>query len=559
MKQEGLQKVYNILDVNYSDQGSGGFGSCGYQGYQSNSVRICDAQHCRVYGPMNGSPLGFDEYIVDAKTATAVGWPIMKRQRFAEPYMVEFKLPASIATLLDPMELLTVVEPAIFGGKQLGGGTFSGRGSQDVRIKSLEEDSSGMWTIEAERFMYGMSAPNAPSVTGAIAHQPPSVSDPAGSVNTPYFFEPTAPLSVALGMSPLNGLCIAISGSSPNYGGCQVYVSTDGGVSYDTLLGTLQGNSVMGQVTGSTYPSHANPDNVDTLSVDLSESLGSLISFTSAQQNQLVPIALLDGGGTGSSGGYSLDIPYEIISYGTTALVSGHTYNCSPPILRGQLATVPAAHPWNPSTLVGSVFVDLSNPRSVFKATIPSGKILGNTLYFKFPTFNQFGSALQDLADCTPYTYAVSGTTNPGANSSYTVSPNPCLSQGNPALGSGNNDPTKVYFPSLSVNFDTGVVDYSAGSATAFSNPLGGETVYVSLVDPSHGGGSPSVDVQTTNVHATTPGYVYLGQITSAAWTGSPGSGTGGSAGGSNGGSSGAGGPQDNGSLVIEVKGAVVS
>ena len=206
--------------------------------------------------------------------------------------------------------------------------------------------------------------------------------------------------------------------------------------------------------------------------------------------------------------------------------------------------------------------MDLSNPKTVFRTTIPSGNILGNTLYFKFPTFNQYGSALEDLADCTPYTYVVSGSTNPGVNSSYTVSPSPCLSQGNQALGSGDNDATKVYLPALAVNFSTGLVNYSAASATAFSNPSGGETVYVCIFDPSHSGGTPTVDVRSTNAHATTPGYIFLGQITSNAWTGSPGSGMGGAAAGNTAGSGGAGGPQDGGtvgSYAISVNGVPIA
>jgi hypothetical protein len=340
-----------------------------------------------------------------------------------------------------------------------------------------------------------------------------------------------------------------------------VFVSTDGGSSYQ-LVGTVPGNPAMGQTYHSDYPLHVSPDGTNNLFVDLTESNGQLFSFTSAQQDQLVSIALLDGGGTSQGSGYTLTIPYEIISYGVTALQTGNKYEATAPILRGQLGTAPADHPFNASTLIGSIFVDLG-PNSItkiFKTRIPSGAIEGNTLHFKFPTFNQYGSGLQDLSDCTDYTYAVTGSTNPGQNAQYTVNPSPCLSQGDPTLGSGNNDPTKIYFPALVVNFQSGSVNYAAQSAVAFSLSAGGETVYVCLHDPSHAGGSPTVDIQSTNVHATTPGYIFLGQITSAAWTGSPGSGTGGAAGGGTSGSSGTGGPQNPGSTapVIEVNGVIV-
>jgi hypothetical protein len=108
-----------------------------------------------------------------------------------------------------------------------------------------------------------------------------------------------------------------------------------------------------------------------------------------------------------------------------------------------------------------------------------------------------------------------------------------------------------IYFPAVAVNFGTGSVSYTAMDAgtAAFTGP--GQTVYVCIYDPTHAGGTPTVDVQPTNEHATTPGYFYLGTITSAAAPTSP---------GTSGGSSAPGGPQDSGTptYVIEVNGVPV-
>ncbi|MGA8734885.1 MAG: hypothetical protein WB558_13280 [Terriglobales bacterium] len=299
VKQENMQSVCNILDINYSDAAFDSDGMCGYQAYQSTSVRISDAEHCGLYGPMNGSPRGYDDYICDATTATKVGWPIMKRQRFADTYAVDFKLPQTVGSLLDPMDLITVNDP-LFGGVLTTGVATTGPVGQNVRIRELSEDKDGVWTLSCERFMYGMSAPQAPSTAGTVSNPPPSVSAPAGNVNTPYFFEPTAALAVALGMTSEGGLAIAVSGSATNYGGCVVNVSTDGGSSY-SAIGRLPGNSTMGYTTAD-YPLSPNPDASDTLSVDLTESEGELMSYTSGQQAQLIPIALVDNGGTTASG-----------------------------------------------------------------------------------------------------------------------------------------------------------------------------------------------------------------------------------------------------------------
>jgi hypothetical protein len=554
VKQENMQSVCNILDINYCDAAFDDNGMCDYQAYQSTSVRVSDAEHCGLYGPMNGLPRGYDDYICDSVTATKVGWPIMKRQRFADTYTVEFRLPQTLGSLLDPMDLLTVNDP-LFGGVLSTGVVTTGPSGQDVRITELSEDKEGIWTLQCERFMYGMSAPQAPSTAASIANAPPSLSAPAGDVNAPYFFEPTAALAVALGMSADGGLAIAVCGSASNYGGCVVNVSTDGGTSYSPI-GRVAGNSEMGVTYSADYPNHANPDATNTLHVDLTESDAELISYTSGQQTQLIPIALLDGGGSGSAGGYTTTLPYEIVCYKTTTLAAAHKYTVSPTILRGQLGSVPADHS------IGSAFVDLSNPNTVFKTTVPSGNIVGNTLYFKFQTFNQYGSAIQDISDCTPYTFALTGATNPTSSTSpggsYTLSPSPLLYQGKaggwPGIdGSSTSwtNPNDLYWPAFTANFPSGAVNYAANDAGVAAFTGSGQTVFVTIYDPSRRG-TGTVHVDGTNANATTPGYVYLGTITSTA------AGTSGGTGGS----SGTGGPQDpgtSGAYNISVNGVPIA
>jgi hypothetical protein len=557
IKQEGMQSVSNILDINYSYAGydqadDPTTGMSSYPSYQSNNVRICDAEHVRLYGPMNGSPRGYDAYICDATTATTVGWPIMKRQRFADPYAVEFKLPATIASLLDPMDLITISDASMFGGTLPSNVYTTGPTTQDVRLTSLEEDKHGEWTISAERFMYGMSAPNAPSITGSTPNPPASQTESAGNVNTPYFFEPTAALAQALGMQQTNGLGIAVRCSAANYGGCQVWVSTNGGTSY-TQIGSIALQPAMGDLTSS-YPSHINPDASNTIAVDLTWSLGELQSYTIAQQDQLNSIALIDGGGTGSASGYTTTIPYEIVAYGSVTLTSAHKYNLTPTNLRGQLGSVPAAHSSS------AVFVDLSDSSLIFKTTIPSGSILGNTLYFKFPSYNQYGQAIQDLSFCTAYTFTPTGQTNPagtvGPSGQYTISPNPCLYQGQtggwPGVDSSSTTWTNtnnVYWPSITVQYQSGSVTYPSNDSGSSAFTGSGQTKYVTIYDPGKAGGSQPIHVDSTNTNATTPGYVYLGQITSQASGGQGGSG----------GSSGTGGPTNpGGDYVISVNGVQV-
>jgi hypothetical protein len=303
----------------------------------------------------------------------------------------------------------------------------------------------------------------------------------------------------------------------------------------------------MGVTITSDYPSHVNPDTSDTLYVDLTESNGELDSYSSGQQTQLIPIALLDNSGapgTGSAAGYTTTIPYEVISYQTRTLTSTYKYSMAPPILRGQLGTVPADHP------LSSVFVWLGPGNNVFRYQIPSGNIVGNTLYFKFQAFNQFAQGTQDISACTAYSYSLTGATNPTSptsptgGGSYTLSPSPLLYQGKTGgwLGIDGSstswtNPNNVYWPPFTANFASGAVSYAANDSgtTAFTGS--GQTSFVTIYDPSHSG-SGTIHVDTTNANAMTPGYIYLGTITSTAV---------GTSGGTAG-SGGTGGPQDGGS-----------
>ena len=527
--QQNQQSVFNTLDVDYADQNSdSGNVGAGVAGYNSNNITICDQQHAFRYGTMIGSPLGLSDYIVNPATATNVGWPVMNRQRFEDTVHYRFAVPANFS-LLDPMDLITLVEPGLFGGQTIPASSpyaMGGSGKQDVRIVGMAEDADGVWTVEAERFLYGCHVPSAPSVA---TYRPVVSGDPlsgGGSVSTPYFFEPT----VSLGGSA-NGLWIAVSGSDSNYGGCQILISTDNGSSY-TYYGSVTGNPNMG-VLVSDYPDNPGPDTTDPLFADLSESLGELQSWTAQQQTQRLPLALIDhGGSVPGPGGTVLAVPYEIVCYQTVSLTGPSAYTIAPTIFRAQAGTTHADHP------AGSVFVDLSSTASIFKGVIPpSAAVTGSVLYFKFPTFNTLFSALQDASDCAAYSFTVTSQTG---TSSYTISPSPCLYQGNPGdalvsppipagydpaitVSAGSwtwDDPTKVYFPSVTANYVSLATVYSANDAgsAAFTNPLGGEKVWITINDPSKLGGSQPIFVTADATLSTTPGYIFLGTLTSVSY-----------------------------------------
>ena len=57
----------------------------------------------------------------------------------------------------------------------------------------------------------------------------------------------------------------------------------------------------------------------------------------------------------------------------------------------------------------GTPFALLANA-NMFKFTLPtSTSLIGQTVYFKFQSFNLYGSATQDISTCTAYPYTVTG------------------------------------------------------------------------------------------------------------------------------------------------------
>ena len=199
-----------------------------------------------------------------------------------------------------------------------------------------------------------------------------------GDSNPPIVFEPPA----ALSGGDLEVWVIASGGA--NWGGCQVWISSDGNTY--ALAGTIYRGARQGLLSA-TLASHADPDTSDTLSVDLTESAGQLLSGTMADADNFVTLCYCDG---------------ELISYQTATLTAAYRYNLTY-LRRGAYGTPIGAH-----SSGGSFARFGPNDPSLFRYRYPAS-FVGQTVYVKLPGFNIFGQALQDLAGLTPTTYALTG------------------------------------------------------------------------------------------------------------------------------------------------------
>jgi hypothetical protein len=215
-----------------------------------------------------------------------------------------------------------------------------------------------------------------PKETGAGPPLDPLV-DPSDT-NPPVLFEPPPGLT-----SGDTEVWIIATGGA-HWGGCQIWVSLDG-TTY-AYAGTIYRGGRQGILTTS-LPSHADPDTTNTLSVDLTESHGQLLSGTTADGDAFVTLCYCDG---------------ELISYQTATLTAAFTYDLTY-LRRGVYGTPIGAHS------AGADFARFGpNDPSLFKYIYPAS-FVGQTIHVKLPAFNIFGQALQGLAGLTPTGYSLTG------------------------------------------------------------------------------------------------------------------------------------------------------
>jgi hypothetical protein len=274
--------------------------------------------------------------------------------------------------LLDPMDLNEYVDAPL------------GANGQGINITEITENDDDSFTIHFEE--YGDGQGDAPVYgtqpnTGYI----PNYNVAPGSVNAPAIFDVPVALANAFG-----GLrtWIGVSGGNANWGGCNVYISSDNATF--AFYQRVETPSRMGSLT-SILPVGSDPDTTNTLAVDLTQSFGALSSGTSNDADQGNTLCFVDG---------------EYVSYQQANLTSAYHYNLGKngatagKLRRGFYGSAIASHP------IGSLFVRLDEN----VVEIPYEKTdVGKTIYLKFQSFNIWGSGIQDLASVTSWSHVVGG------------------------------------------------------------------------------------------------------------------------------------------------------
>lgn len=242
-----------------------------------------------------------------------------------------------------------------------------------VLVVSTEENEDGDITLVVEDFPIGIAHaalyPSQPTAGTSL-----NFNVAAGNVNPPVMFEP--PDQLAGGLQ----VWLAVSGQA-NWGGCNIWISTDN-ATYKNI-GRITGAARQG-VLSAALASGSDLDEIHTLSVDLTQSLGELISASTADADSLQTLCYVDG---------------ELIAYGTSVLLAANKYNLTY-LVRGAYGSTIGAHN------VGTQFARLD--QAMFSYPFAEADI-GKTIYLKFQSFNSFGAGVQTLADIEPYNYVLEG------------------------------------------------------------------------------------------------------------------------------------------------------
>jgi hypothetical protein len=329
--------------------------------YAAQPVEARDQSQIEIFGPRVGPVIAAHEICDPFVIAPIVAQAILQRELYVRTKFI-FKLSWEYC-LIDPMDVVTLTDAGL------------GLSNYPVRVIEIEEDEKGLLTLTCEELVSGVSTPSFYQTAGASGyHQNQGV--PAVPVNTPFIYSP--PLSMTAGTSQVwIGASGASYGSSSQWGGANVYVSVDG-ATYSQIATITQ---AMRQGLLIAALPHANGwDSTNTLAVSLVGNAGMLGGTSQASAEAGATLSLVDS---------------ELIAYETATLTGTSAYSLTG-LARGLSGSAGAYHS------SGASFNRIDS--AVIQYDLPSN-LVGTTLYFKFQSFNLFGSGVQELSTCVAYTY----------------------------------------------------------------------------------------------------------------------------------------------------------
>ena len=245
-----------------------------------------------------------------------------------------------------------------------------GLSQQLARVTKMTESG---WRIACEfeeMQHHAAGAIDYPAQPGG-GYVPPVDADPS-DIASPMFIEPPRRFAQGTGLS----LWIAAGSTAANWGGCTVWISYDG-TTY-TRHGTIKGGARYGQTIA--------PMSASGGTCDLELTAGGTISGATPADARLLSTLCMVGG--------------EAFAFGGAELLSAGRYRLTS-LKRAAYET--RAQAWPSGTPVARLDAALLRSDDLDRSHI------GETLHFKFTSFNLYGLCEQSLADVAAYTYTVTG------------------------------------------------------------------------------------------------------------------------------------------------------
>jgi hypothetical protein len=371
--------TFNIVRVEYSNRANQ---------YNVDIAEAKDEQDIIVRGEKLMPTVKFPA-ITDLLVARQVAQLLLQRQLYVlNSYAFEVR---ADYCLLEPMDYVSLTDSGL------------GISNKLVRITSVDDSEEDRLSFEAEEVLVGTaSAPvyNWQAAQGYAANYNAT----PGSVQAPFIFT-GPPLLIDTGGGYEMWIAVAGPSGSGVWGGCDIYISVNGG-SYYERIGQVLGGARYGTLTAS-LASGADPDTTHTLSVALNDTNRTLTASSTTEADNLVSLIYVDG---------------EIMSYRDATLTGPGAYNLGY-LRRGKYGSAIGAH------LSGTRFVRLDS--NLIRVPFDAGGI-GQTVLFKFVSFNVFGGGIEDISTATAYSYTIPNNTSIyRAGNATLVARGSCIASGN--------------------------------------------------------------------------------------------------------------------------------
>lgn len=327
-------------------------------GYNVDIAAAKDQAHIEQFGERLGDPIQCHEITTPEVAAFAAQMELQRQMSLWNTY--SFRLPWTKGRLEPAVDLVTLTVPDQYLFRV------------PVRITKMVENGLDAFDCEAEDCPFGHASAPLYGQQAGSGYQP-QYNVPPPSVVDAVFFE--APAALAAGGTGLE-IWGAVASPGGNWGGANVWVSLDG-VSYRQVARQV-GASRIGTLTSS----------IASGLLQLHDVTGQLVGASAEDAAALATLSIVLGSQP------------EYLAYEGATLLGEGAYTLGG-LVRGAYGSPATSH------AAGDRFVRVDG--SIVRSGGLDALYIGKTIYFKFTSFNVYGSAEQGLAEVDAMPYVVTG------------------------------------------------------------------------------------------------------------------------------------------------------